>query len=85
MEATEAAAKTPVVDIHLGWSDIMEQTHPSGIVRFLKRLGINRLGNDQGVLFLNGQYLEHNDEKVRCSSTVTYILTVLIFFILSHL
>ncbi|KAI8343874.1 UDP-glucose:glycoprotein glucosyltransferase-domain-containing protein [Chlamydoabsidia padenii] len=63
MESTEAAAKNPVVEINLGWSDIKELPQPAGIARFLKRMGINRLGNDQGVIFMNGQYLEHSDEK----------------------
>jgi hypothetical protein len=88
LETTEAAAKNPVVDMHLGWSDLKEQPHPYGIVRFLKRLGINRLGNDQGVLFLNGQYLEHSDEKVTiCRSAVTCILppVLILLYCVSHL
>ncbi|KAI8096232.1 UDP-glucose:glycoprotein glucosyltransferase-domain-containing protein [Halteromyces radiatus] len=61
MKSVEYSVDKPISDMQL--QSFKEQQDTHGVKQFLKRMGIGRLGKDEGILFLNGQYLEHNDEK----------------------
>ncbi|CAO3644351.1 unnamed protein product [Cunninghamella echinulata] len=59
----QASIKKSKTHEKLQWSDIKELKHTSSVEDLLKRMGLQQLNKDGGVLFLNGQYLEYNDEN----------------------
>lgn len=64
-DKAKASSKKSKSAENLQWSDIKELNHSSNVEDLLKRMGLNRLDKNDGVLFLNGQYLEYNEESVR--------------------
>ncbi|CAO3590292.1 unnamed protein product [Absidia cylindrospora] len=62
-EKTSAHNDTPFIYTKAEWPWIKNESQNTGVVQFLRRMGINQLEDDQGVLFMNGQYMEHSSEK----------------------
>ncbi|CAO3612891.1 unnamed protein product [Cunninghamella blakesleeana] len=62
-DKAKAASKKSKSDKNLQWSDIKEIKHLSNVEDLLKRMGLNRLDKNDGILFINGQYLEFNEEN----------------------